>query len=109
MLLSPSVVIAVERDNVDWLIFGMLMAVALLMARPGIAGIVLMGATALKIYPTADLAVLVIRKKPAFKTFPCCSVPAVILESYLIIANGNVAGGLGETSCCFGFKVVAMI
>ena len=108
-LLSPSVVVAVERGNFDCLIFGMLVAAALLMARPAIAGIVVLGATALKIYPAAALAALIIRGRPAFKTFACCSVPAVILGSYLMIANGNVAGGLGETSCCFGSKVVVMI
>lgn len=108
-LLSPSVVMAVERGNFDCLIFGLLVASGLLMARPGLAGILVLGATALKLYPAAALAALVIRKQPAIRAFACFSVLALVLGSSLMIANGHAAGDLGETSCCFGSKVAMMI
>lgn len=108
-LLSPSVVMAVERGNFDCLIFGLLVASGLLMARPGIAGIVTLGATALKIYPAAALAALVIRRQPAVRITAIYGLLAVVLGGYLMIANGHAAGDLGETSCCFGSKVVMMI
>lgn len=108
-LLSPSVVMAVERGNFDCLIFGLLVASGLLMARPATAGILVLGATALKIYPAAALAALVARRQPAIRSFAFYGLLAVVLGGYLMIANGRAAGDLGETSCCFGSKVMVMI
>jgi hypothetical protein len=79
------------------------------MARPGLAGILVLGATALKIYPAAALVALVARRRPSIKTFACFSMLALVLGSCLMIANGHAAGDLAETSCCFGSKVVMMI
>ncbi len=108
-LLSPSALMVVERGNFDCLIFGFLVAAGLLMARPVIAGIVVLGATALKIYPAAALTALIFRKHPAIKTFACCTLLAVAVGTYLMIGNGHAAGDLRETSCCFGSKVAMMI
>lgn len=108
-ILSPSVLMAVERGNFDCLIFGVLVAAGLLRARPSTAGILVLGATALKIYPAAALAALVARRRPAIRNFACYGLLAVVLGGYLMIANGRAAGDLGETSCCFGSKVMMMI
>lgn len=108
-LLSPNVVIAVERGNFDSLIFWLLVALGLLMARPAIAGVFVLGATALKIYSATALAALLIRRQPAIRKFACCAVSALVLGICLMIVNGHAAGDLGEAFCCFGSKVVMII
>ena len=108
-LVSPSVVMVIERGNFDILIFVLIVAAFLLRGRQVLSGLLLLFATALKLYPVAALAFLIMRKKSSWSLFlPFCVAAGVIIY-FLLGSIGHPGGDLGLVSCCFGSKVMALI
>ena len=108
-LASPSVVMVIERGNFDILIFVLIVAAFLLRGRQVLSGLLVLFATALKLYPVAALDFLIMRKKSSWSLFlPFCAVAGVIIY-FLLGSIGHPGGDLGLVSCCFGSKVMALI
>lgn len=109
VLLSPSVVMAVERGNLDCLIFGLLTVFCLTLSQPFVSGVMVLAGTLLKIYPMAAVAAFVLKRKPNVGAFTISGLACLVAAWAMLGSSAHTAGDLGQISCCFGSKVVAMM
>jgi hypothetical protein len=108
-LASPSVVMVIERGNFDILIFVLIVAAFLLRGRQVLSGLLVLFATALKLYPVAALAFLIMKKKSTWSLFLPFFAAAGVIIYFLLGSIGHPGGDLGFVSCCFGSKEMALI
>jgi hypothetical protein len=76
LLLSPSLMLGVERGNADLLMFLMVLAACWLFARQAVIGAcaLLLGAGLLKVYPVAAMAPALRHKKGELTIFACAAL-----------------------------------
>lgn len=109
VLCSPVVVMAMERGNLDIIIYALLVLALLARDRPIASGFSILIGTALKFYPLAGFVSLLNRPKPQWFLFLVFVFSGVLSIAFGMATAGHTSSTLGLSSCCFGSKLIPLI